>query len=137
MKENNKVEATRWFKQAEHDFLVAKNNFQNEFWSDCCFMCQQAVEKLLKSFLFYKGVRPGIREVITHSIGELIKHCQKHDKDFDKIKTAKELDRYYIPTRYPNGLPGGLPFEMYEKKDADEALSLAQEILNIVSVKIK
>jgi len=26
--------------------------------------------------------------------------------DFREAAQAKKLDRYYIPTRYPNGLPG-------------------------------
>lgn len=72
MKENNLLEAGRWLAQAEHDLLVAKSNCNNGFWSDCCFMCQQAVEKPLKAFLFSQGVRPGTRQALTHSIGELL-----------------------------------------------------------------
>jgi HEPN domain-containing protein len=39
------------------------------------------------------------------------------------------LDQYYIPTRYPNGLPDGSPFEVYTRAQAEEALATAEKIL--------
>jgi HEPN domain-containing protein len=44
------------------------------------------------------------------------------------------LDQYYIPTRYPDGLPGGLPFEVYTAdQDAvatcDRVIDLARQRL--------
>ena len=39
------------------------------------------------------------------------------------------LDQYYIPTRYPNGLPDGSPFEVYTRAQAEEALRTAETIL--------
>jgi len=35
--------------------------------------------------------------------------------------------RYYIPTRYPNGLPDGIPAEVFTKDAAISAVSLAEE----------
>ena len=37
------------------------------------------------------------------------------------------LDGYYIPTRYPNGLPDGIPAQVYNKKSAEDALQLAEK----------
>jgi HEPN domain-containing protein len=34
---------------------------------------------------------------------------------------AARLDRYYIPTRYPNALPGGTPFQSYTAEDLASA----------------
>jgi HEPN domain-containing protein len=46
------------------------------------------------------------------------------------------LDRFYIPTRYPNGLPGGVPARAYRKKDALEAIRTAQKVLDLISQKL-
>ena len=42
---------------------------------------------------------------------------------------AMRLDRLYIPTRYPNGLPGGIPADAFSAQDASEAISQAETIL--------
>ena len=36
-------------------------------------------------------------------------------------------DRLYVPTRHPNGLPGGIPAEAFLAENADRALSLAAQ----------
>jgi hypothetical protein len=37
-------------------------------------------------------------------------------------KKAAPLDKYYIPTHYPNGLPDGIPAEAFDAVDAEHAL---------------
>lgn len=39
------------------------------------------------------------------------------------------LDQFYIPTRCPNGLLDGSPFEVYTRVQAEEALRTAEKIL--------
>jgi len=39
------------------------------------------------------------------------------------------LDRFYIPTRYPDALPGMLPDGLPGARDAREALGMAQQTL--------
>jgi HEPN domain-containing protein len=61
-----------------------------------------------------------------------------YDIDFNNIKKrAAILDTYYIPTRYPNGLPGGIPSDAYQKEDAERALSISKEVIDKVERKIK
>jgi len=43
-----------------------------------------------------------------------------------------DLDQYYISTRYPNGLPGGIPHEVYTKDQAEEAIAGTRKVLNQV-----
>ncbi len=38
-----------------------------------------------------------------------------------EVDEARKLDRHYIPTRYPNGLPGGTPYECYTVSELQEA----------------
>jgi len=47
------------------------------------------------------------------------------------------LDRFYIPTRYPNGLPGGVPAHSYKKEDAIEAIRIDKKILDFLSKKLE
>src|SRR5437867_1110958 len=42
---------------------------------------------------------------------------------------AARLDQLYIPTRYPNGLPGGVPAEVFSKEQAGEAIAQAAEFI--------
>jgi len=45
-------------------------------------------------------------------------------------KRAAALDKFYIPTRYPNGLPDLTPGQSYFLSDAEEAISQATFFLN-------
>jgi len=41
------------------------------------------------------------------------------------------LDQYYIPTRYPNGLPGSLPYEVYTEGQAAKALESSLQVIEL------
>ncbi len=45
------------------------------------------------------------------------------------LRAATLLDRFYIPTRYPNGLPDLTPGEAYLDEDAEQCIRDATEIL--------
>jgi len=70
---------------------------------------QQAAEKALKAFLYSNGEEI----VLGHSVARLLKSSFKYDSDLETIKGTEGLDKYYIPTRYPNRLPGGVPYEAF------------------------
>jgi hypothetical protein len=73
-------------------------------------VCQQAVEKALKA-LHYLG---RAHVVLGHSIVELLDALvARHAGLADLREGAQQLDQYYVPTRYPNGLPGGVPSEVF------------------------
>jgi len=56
----------------------------------------------------------------------------KKDRIFEEIRVqAKRLDRFYITTRYPNGLPGGSPFQIYTKADLARACDDLRKIFEI------
>jgi HEPN domain-containing protein len=131
----NKEEALRWLEQAEHNLKVAKNNFKANFYSDTCFMAEQTAQVVLKAFIIYHKRRL----IWEHSVQELAKICSQYDKDFGRfIEYGLILDRYYIPTRYPDALARpAVPFKTYTEKDAKEALDFAKEMVEIVSQKIR
>jgi HEPN domain-containing protein len=94
-----------------------------------CFMAQQAAEKAIKGFLYAQGRTL----VIGHSVARLCQEARAFDAEFEDLRQrAAPLDKYYIPTRYPNGLPGGIPSEAFDGADADRALELAQHVISFV-----
>lgn len=133
---NSKVNSLRWLEQAKHDLEAAEKNLKLlNFYSDSCFMAEQASQKALKAYLYFKGER----YITIHSVRELIVSGCKYDQKFEKfIEHGMILDRYYIPTRYPDALaPPAVPYKSYTKKEAVEALNLARDIVRTVEVKIK
>jgi HEPN domain-containing protein len=42
------------------------------------------------------------------------------------------LNRYYIPTRYPDAFPSGAPIQQFFEADAREALGDAEEVCRFV-----
>jgi HEPN domain-containing protein len=94
-----------------------------------CFHSQQASEKALKAVLFSQGARV----VLGHAVTDLARQCQAHDPGFDAVTgDAALLDQFYIPTRYPNGLPSpAVPSETYTEAQAKMAQDAADRILDL------
>jgi HEPN domain-containing protein len=73
----------------------------------------------------------------THSIDDLLEMTMDIDHDFKEVAQAKKLDKYYVPTRYPNGLPGGVPSRYFDDpKEAEEAMELAKRVIELVEKKV-
>jgi HEPN domain-containing protein len=134
MKESLKGLAEKWFKQADYDLKDAQKAMSWGSFNLSCFLSQQAAEKALKAFLYFSGVDA----VWGHSVGVLCKEAQKIDPAFENIlPLAKALDKYYIPTRYPDALPEEtIPSEAYEEEDARSAYQKAERILSFIKEKI-
>lgn len=74
----------------------------------------------------------GERLVTGHSVAELLDKCKAYDEEFDSlILIGAFLDRFYIPTRYPNSLLSGMSAHAYRERDASEAIELAQKNIAI------
>jgi len=62
----------------------------------------------------------------------------KADSDWEKVQKAARLDQYYVPTRYPNGLPGGVPSRFYtDPEEAREAGELSRAVLEMAEGKLR
>ncbi len=108
-------EARRWILQALDDLkFVRWIRDEAVFFDKGCFQAQQAGEKALKACLY--GL--GRRRVIGHSLLELVQELAADTPPFAAVlDAARRLDRFYIATRYPNGLPGGCPYQAYTHED--------------------
>jgi len=120
---NSLEESRRWMAQSENDLQFAKMALKEGFFSQCCFISQQAAEKAVKAVHYKQGVRI----VIGHSIFQLIGKLLEEPLT-ELTEKAKLLDQFYITSRYPNGIPGGSPFEVFTRKQAEEAIQGAELI---------
>jgi HEPN domain-containing protein len=66
-----------------------------------------------------------------HSVSDLCQVAVQYDERFGPLqKVGAGLDLFYIPMRYPNGLPGGLPAEAFDGTDSERALARAGRIID-------
>ncbi len=114
-----------WLAQAQRDLNHAVHACEDEDFEWSCFSAQQGAEKAVKAvFLSLHGESWG------HSVFALLKALdEKIEVPEQLIEAAKSLDKHYIPTRYPNGFDSGMPGDYYTKKDAQEAIENAREII--------
>ena len=109
--------------QAEKDLEHARKSADMGDFEWSCFAAQQSAEKAVKAIYLALG-----QEAWGHSVLKLLKELPI-DVPSELIEKAKVLDQYYIPTRYPNSFPEGIPSEFFGEKQAKEAVSYASEIL--------
>ncbi|MHA1268422.1 MAG: HEPN domain-containing protein [Candidatus Helarchaeota archaeon] len=116
-----------WLKEAEWDLETAIILNKQQRYNAAAFYAQQAVEKLLKAALLYRN-----ESAWGHSIRELIIRWGKSLKiDISELlHPARELDRHYIPARYPNAHPNSTPHEAYDEEIANVAIENAKKIFN-------
>jgi len=123
-------EAKRWIEQAKEDLISAKILFDAKRYYLVCFLAQQIVEKALKSVIYFNKEDL----VLGHSVRKLVVWASKFDKRFDDlINKISILDSYYIPTRYPNGLPEGIPADIFNRNAAETAFKLAESTVQIIT----
>ncbi len=59
--------------------------------------------------------------------------AKRHDIPEGMSDAALELDKAYIPTRYPNAHPSGSPRSRYTKEEASRLIGYAEEIVKFCS----
>jgi HEPN domain-containing protein len=124
---DERAEGKRWLRQAENDLEFGRLALREGYFAQACFIAQQSAEKALKSLAYGSGERL----VIGHSLVELVEHLRDRFPAVAALReTAGVLDQYYIPTRYPNGLAGGVPFEAFGERQAREAIEGAGEFVS-------
>jgi len=122
-----------WLNQAIRDLQHAREDMQNKYYEWACFSAQQAAEKAIKALYQALGI-----DVWGHSTWRLLDNLPEQYKPTQElIDIARELDRFYLPTRYPNMHPSGAPYEYYTKSDALRAIEIAERIIQFCKNKIK
>jgi HEPN domain-containing protein len=129
MRPDPREEGRRWLDQALADLDDATALTGLARFNVACFLCQQAAEKAVKAFLVLQGEE----DVRGHSVADLCDRASGFDPRFGPLgDEGASLDLLYIPTRYPNGLPGGMPSRAFHEDDAQRAIERARTIIEVV-----
>lgn len=111
-----------WLMQAQKDLEKASLDVDWGYYEWACFTAQQAAEKAIKAlFQSLHGEARG------HGIKALLEKLPYEDSSMF-LEDAKFLDKMYIPTRYPNSLPEGIPHDYFTKSEAIQAVDAAKRI---------
>jgi HEPN domain-containing protein len=120
--------ADDWLRQAAADLAHARHALAGGHHEWACFAAQQAGEKAAKAAHERRG-----HEAWGHSVTELLDALRAEVPEIDAslLDRARALDKLYIPTRYPNGLPSGAPADYYTRAEAERAIADAEVIVAI------
>ena len=133
MRRTPRDEAGRWVLQAQRDLDDARYSAAGRRFNLACFLAQQSAEKALKALLYSAGAEA----VWGYSVADLCQDIIAIHPDLAPLAAiGGPLDKYYIPTRYPNGLPGGIPSDAFVSTDAQMAISMAEQVLDTVSSRL-
>jgi len=128
-------EASRWLSEALWDIETAKILHKAKRYNASAFYSHQAAEKAAKSLLYLVNEAP-----FGHSIRMLLERYfekSEDEKDEKLLNYARELDRHYIPARYPNAHPAGTPHEAYDREASQRALIAANSIIDYVKKRLE
>jgi HEPN domain-containing protein len=107
------------------DLDHARSDVAGGFFNWACFSAQQAAEKAVKAVFQRLGA-----EAWGHSVADLLTALQEHHGvSPDLIDLALELDKAYIPTRYPNAHASGSARSRYTRREAEELIHHAEQIV--------
>jgi HEPN domain-containing protein len=111
--------------QAEGDLQHAKSDLGTGYYEWACFSAQQASEKAVKAVFQAMGA-----EAWGHAVADLLGELgRRHVVPETLIEGGLELDKAYIPARYPNAHPSGSPRTRYTKAEATRLIGHAENII--------
>lgn len=114
-----------WIEQAQHDLAHARNDVDSRFYDWACFSSQQAAEKAAKAVLQRLG-----GEAWGHSVADLLTEIGKARSVSEPLlDAALELDKAYIPARYPDAHPSGSPRRRYTRAEAERMVAHADVVV--------
>lgn len=112
-----------WFNRAKSCLTIAKSyKDENVYLEDLCFNAQQSVEKALKGFIYFLGLKPPK----THFLNELIQIISKRVIVPDEIKDCVNLNDYAVFTRYPDD------YKSIDEEEYREAIEIAERVYHWV-----
>lgn len=120
--------SSRWFEFARQDLRLAELAHAERIWNQACFHAQQCAEKALKGILADRGLTPPR----MHKLADLLT-LTGDVVSAGLMDALRALDRFYLPTRCPDILPGSAEKGMPGKEEADEAVETAAALLRALS----
>ena len=114
-----------WMDEARGDLEHAQSDLKGGFYNWACFSAQQAAEKAVKAVFQKMGA-----EAWGHSVADLLQELAgRHPVPETLREGALELDKAYIPSRYPNAHPSGSPRSRYTREEARRLIGHAENVI--------
>jgi len=120
----------RWMRSALRTLESARRDLEAGDYSWACFKAHQAVEKALKALLWGIG-RPRVGYSLVHILNYLAEGTGIEPPETITYACAI-LSKYYTTTRYPDVWSEGIPEDYYSRREAEEAIRLAKEVIRWV-----
>ena len=111
--------------QSKRDLQMAGQAAASGFPEWACFIAQQAAEKAIKA-VYQKRGGVGWGNSVSDLLQGLPGDCTIPS---DLSTVARNLHRWYIQARYPDGFPQGKPGDYVDTEDANDAICGAGRIL--------
>ena len=114
-----------WFRQAEADLRHARNALDDGDFEWSAFRPSVRREGAIKA-VFQKLHL----DAWGHMLSGLLANLPEGNRpEQTLVESSKELDKHYVPTRYPNGFERGAPTDYYTRAEALRAIGHAEAIL--------
>lgn len=129
----DRTEYERWYLTAETGVAAARHAAAGGFHHVAVLQAEQAAQCGLKALLHALGAG---EEARGHDLLRLAGACVRLaglGLDEDLTARLRALGNDYMPTRYPDALPGGTPADYYDKEQSATAITTSEQILGSVS----
>ncbi len=114
-----------WLAQAEKDLGAAVDSAAAGHHEWAAFQSQQGAEKAVKALV--QSLHGAVR---GHSITEMLRQIRDRVKVPKNILDgARELDKVYMTSRYPNGFASGTPSDYFTEATSQELADYARQVL--------
>jgi len=125
----DKEEWERYLRQGLHNLRSAEDDMGEGDYDWACFKAEQAAELFIKGFFRAMG-----KMAVGHSLLKLLRDFAEMGMSVpEDIKgCSSELDKIYIPSRYPDAYALGAPVDYYSKENAVGSIDCARKILDFV-----
>ncbi len=121
------AEAQRWLAAAREDLAYARHAVSGGFHAPACFYAHQAADKAVKAVHFARGARA----VLGHNVRAAIEALEPRVPALDALlDAARELDLFYLPARYPDGLDTGTPGQAFSRSQSARAIDAAAALVD-------
>ena len=132
MKDEHKSITLEQLNKADNDLNFARASFAefDDFFSQMCILCHDAVEKYFKAYMVFQGLKPErIYDLVV-----LLNECMRLSMSPEAFKAQEEgcriLNRYYTPLKSPSHYP------IATKEQAREAIEITTNISRFVKGQI-
>lgn len=113
----------RYRRQAQHTLASAHRDRDSGDHDWASFKAHQAAEVAIKGY-----IRASREYVIGHSVTKLLAALGEEAPSAIR-DCARDLDKVYIPARYPDAYDAGAPMDYYSASDSERAINCAGKVL--------